>query len=443
LKLPVQQGLFDPAPSYEAARELVASSEKFAGAMRRLGVVVPTKPGAGGAIPAVAKTDAFMARSLVSTDPRVKLMAKARQAITSNLGETRAATLVDMALRGPMPIYINYSAAHTHRFSGGDGNNIQNFTRGSLLRDSVCAPPGHVCVVADLSQIEARGVAWLAGQLDLLEVFREADRTRGDFYSMFGSQVFQRKITKADPERQISKALALGMSYGMGTETFSINLINSKTQFCGSDATKFNVDVPRYVSRLKKDKEGRTAVDRVVEAMGRPREAMEAHLAVTEYFVQLYRTTYSKIAALWKECDDVIKWMAETDRPIKWRGGLVVGRGTITKPGGLVLRYPGIRKGDRGWEYSEGKLYGGLLTENLVQSISRDVLCDMVLRVQARGYRSRMTVHDELVVVVPEAEGAKVLEEVISIMRCAPKWCETWPMNADGGYHLRWGRAKK
>ena len=103
----------------------------------------------------------------------------ARLGNKSTLEETRTQRFIDIAKRGKLPIPVRYYAAHTGRWGGDDKVNIQNLPsrgpNGKRLKYSIVAPEGHVMIDADSSQIEARVLAWLAGQEDLTEAFARGD----------------------------------------------------------------------------------------------------------------------------------------------------------------------------------------------------------------------------------------------------------------------------
>jgi hypothetical protein len=189
------------------------SNEKFAEALRQMGVEPPTKtsPATGKETYAFAKTDPGMAELDEHPDPMVQALVAARLGFKSTMEETRTQRFLDIAgLEWPAqgqkrwaPIPLRYAGAHTHRFSGDWGQNMQNLGRKSLLRKALVAPKGHVVIACDSAQIEARFSAWQAGQEDLTQSFRD----KRDVYSEFaGEEVFMRPITKADKkERFIGK----------------------------------------------------------------------------------------------------------------------------------------------------------------------------------------------------------------------------------------------
>jgi DNA polymerase III epsilon subunit-like protein len=185
-------------------KSLLMSNEKFAAYLRDCGVEPPTKISktTGKLTYAFSKTDSAFTSMVEHPDERVSTAVAARLGVKSTIEESRTRSLLGVASRGPLPIMLNYYGAHTGRLSGGDKMNLQNLPRGGALRRSLCAPDGKLLVACDSSQIEARVVAWLAGQSDLLEAFAQGR----DVYSEFASAVYQRKVNKSDKlERFVGK----------------------------------------------------------------------------------------------------------------------------------------------------------------------------------------------------------------------------------------------
>jgi hypothetical protein len=210
------------------------STAQFKAALESLGVTVKTKISiTGREIPAFAKTDDFMAELIEyqeaddDTNFEIQTLANARLAHKSTIEETRSERFLSIAsLPWPngkpmLPMPLRYAGAKTHRLSGGWSMNVQNLNRDttkSKLRASIFVPDGFKLVTADASQIEARLVAQLCGQEDLLEAFRNGE----DVYASFGSTVFGQPITKQEQPglRFISKTGVLGLGYGCGKDRF-------------------------------------------------------------------------------------------------------------------------------------------------------------------------------------------------------------------------------
>jgi hypothetical protein len=186
------------------AKKFLMSNNKFADLLRAFGVEPPmkTSPTTGKQTYAFAKNDTQFTALLEHPKPAVRTVVEARLGTKSTIEETRTERFLQIAERGPLPIMLNYYGAHTGRFSGGDKVNLQNLPRGGQLRKALAAPDGHVVVACDSSQIEARLVAYLAGQSDLVQSFREGR----DVYSEFATDVYGRPVSKGDKvERHVGK----------------------------------------------------------------------------------------------------------------------------------------------------------------------------------------------------------------------------------------------
>ena len=128
--------------------------------------------------------------------------------------------------------------------------------------------------------------------------------------------------------------------------------------------------------------------------------------------------------------------------------GLVFRKGEIVLPSGLSLKYPDLQaqpdeRGRIQWVYGKDKkrLYGGKIVENIVQAVARCVMTDGMLRIQTR-YPVVLTVHDEAVALVPEAEAESAYDFMIDCMTTAPKYMPGIPLAADGGWGKCYGDIK-
>ena len=275
-----------------------------------------------------------------------------------------------------------------------------------LIRTSFIAAPGHTFHVCDFSAIEARVIAWLAGENWVLDVFREG----GDIYCRTASKMFGVPVEKhgANAElRQKGKIAVLALGYGGG------------------------------VSAL--------------EAMG------GARLGLSEdeerEIVKLWRGSNDNIVKLWNTLETAAVKAIRTGEDVQINRGIVVGRKwgmlTITLPSGRTLCYPrvsiGIERND-GWrgdheiiEYEGtnqttkkwGKIrtYGGKLTENVVQAIARDILGIVILRAREAGLPVVFHIHDEIVV---EAAPGQTLEQVEALFSKPISWCTDLPLKGAG-----------
>jgi len=474
------------------AKQVLGSSDKFAALLETLGVEVPMKPNKKGeSIPAFAKDDPGMQGLLEHPREEIRQLAEARLSVKSTIIETRVERLIAIGLRGLVPFYLKIYGAHTHRWSGGDRMNPQNFNRGGSLRDAILAVVGWLLVVVDSGQIEARVLAWFAGEQRLLETFRrndakarayEAELARliaegvpekeaekragdpGDFYSDEGSAYFLKKISKKETpiERQLSKNMILGLGFEMGWGKFSGELLkgmlgSDPVQFTQVEADKFGVDVAAFeVLPFGRRSDGITCGAKVRglirTGIRLPYDELLIHCAVAAHFVRRYRSTNSKIKAAWRAAEKVLDVMVAEGPADKVRmrfGCLKVIRHGLVKPSGLVLHYPGLRKRGDGYAYLGGdsgrewvSIYGGKLIENIVQSLARDIVAEQAMRIRADGHKIGTTTHDEVVSVVREELAPQVYQSMLGHLRTPPTWCADLPLNASGGFGRSYGAVK-
>lgn len=390
-------------------RSELMSNPKFAALLADRGVVAPTKISltTGKETYAFAKSDEGFKALLEHEDPYVQALVSARMGVKSTIEETRTQRFIDIADRGPLPIPLRYYAAHTGRWGGDDKINMQNLPRGSTLKKALRAPEGYRFIDCDLSQIEARMLAWLAGQDDLVLAFDRGD----DVYKIMASSIYgkpESEITK--DERFIGKTTILGCGYGMGANKFRAQL---KT---------FGVDLPQEEC---------------------------------ERIIQIYRTTYYRIPELWRAASKALKGMIDNcSAPIGREGVLIVeGSNGIKLPNGLYLRYPNLRvtpagDGDayegmaydtkRGRTTIANRIYGGKVIENVCQALARIVIGEQLLRV-AKTYKVAMTVHDAIGCVVPEDEVEAAMKHVEDTMKVRPLWAQDLPLDCEGGFGVSYG----
>lgn len=166
----------------------LASNEKFAELLEKAGAIKPMKTSKQTGKPALAlaKTDALFQALLNGDNEDVALLCQARLRVKSTGERTRAQRFIGIASRGALPVPLNYYGAGTGRYAATGKINLQNLKRGSYLRKAIMAPEGHQIIAGDLSQIEPRVLAWLAGYDELLDIFRAG----GDPYATFGAQMF-------------------------------------------------------------------------------------------------------------------------------------------------------------------------------------------------------------------------------------------------------------
>jgi DNA polymerase len=392
---------------------------------------------------------------LDSPNEDVRLFAEARVGIKSTIDESRLGRLLGMSRRGPATVYLKYSGAHTHRWSGGDKTNFQNLRRGGVLRDSLIAPEGKVIVACDSAAIEARGLAWLAGDADLMADFR----VNADVYSKFASEIYgrpidrKRKVGDTYPdytEGFVGKTCILGLGYGMGWRKFALTMLagpmgSKPIQFTENDARTMSVHVGNFEAT------NREAVQSITSRL--EYGPLLVHCAVAKAIVDKYRRLRQPITKFWKEADQLIAAMASEITPQGYiaefgEARFQVSRHAIKLPSGNVLKYDGLEGDDiEGYSYRTGfnrskhsKIYGGSFTENLVQAFCRDIIAEQMIVLQAEhGYRPITMTHDEIVFLADESEALAAEKIAVTVMSTPPDWCSTLPLSAEAGSGKTYG----
>jgi len=201
--------------STEEVRAVLASNKKFAGLLESRGVNVPMKVSAttGKDTYALAKKDPGFIDLAESEDDFVSTICSVRLDTKSTIEESRIDRFLGVAERNDfkLPVPLNYCGAHTGRWGGKDSINLQNLPsrnpKKKALKNSITAPPGHVIIDCDSSQIEARILAWLAGQEDVIEAFAN----KQDVYRLMGAAIYNKAPEDiTGPERSLSKTVVLG-----------------------------------------------------------------------------------------------------------------------------------------------------------------------------------------------------------------------------------------
>ena len=430
----------------------LASNQMFAELLQRLGVEAPTKISktTGKKTLALAKNDAHFQALLNSEREDISQLCEARLAVKSTLERTRAQRFLDIAQRGTLPVPLNYYGAHTGRWSAskGSGLNLQNLKRGSFLRKSIMAPAGYQLVVCDLSQIEPRVLAWLCDYTELLDIFQSGK----DAYAQFGAQMFgiPGMTKESHPDlRQSAKSALLGCGYGLGWASFGAQLL---TGFLGAPPTQYDKAFAKQLGvNAEFINEFISYEPNLQRMQDIPHNCTEPELIVhcvsAKKIIDKYRDAAQPVKTFWEMCDALIKRSLVEGKTYTHKC-LTFEKERIVLPSGLALRYPSLtgepdEKGRIQWSYGENskKLYGGKLTENIVQAVARCVMTDGMLRIQ-KQYPCVLTVHDEVVVLVPEAEVVDAEKWVLAQMTMVPKYMPGIPLAADIGHAQRYGDAK-
>jgi DNA polymerase len=426
---PEEPGMLETIEAFESVRSMLASNPKFAAFLESRGVRVPmkTSPTTGKETYAFGKTDPGFRELEEHEDPVVALAVSARMGVKSTLLETRIETLLQVGAQtgGKLPCPLKYCGADTTGRWSGDAWNVQNFPRikpgnvpANALRMMMKAPEGHAIIMADLSGIELRVNHFLWKVPESTTLFTQ-DPEHTDLYKVFASRLYGvpvEEVTKA--QRQIGKVAHLGLGFGAGAVTFQ--------RFAH---TTGGVVLPLY-------------------AEDAPEGADTAESIVTTW-----RNLYPEICNGWRTChtrlQNIQSGIKATIDP--W-GMCETHHGEIRLPSGRSICYPDLGQavGENGrmeWWYGMGRnrarIYAGKVCENIVQALARDVIAGYLLDYfRATRLRPALTVHDELVYIVPEAEAEQRLAELLAVMRTPPKWWPELAVWAEGGMAQRYGEAK-
>ena len=391
-------------------KDELMSNPKFADALTKLGVQPPTKVSlrTGKETFAFAKSDEAFKELQEHEDPRVQALIAARIGLKSTLEETRTQRFIDIAMRGKLPVPIRYYAAHTGRWGGLDKVNLQNLpSRGDnakVLKSCIRAPEGYTLIESDSAQIEARVLAWLAEQNNLVKSFEKGE----DVYKKMASIIYGKQEDEVtSEERFIGKTTILGAGYGMGAVRFREQL---KT---------FGVDIPEDECRR---------------------------------IIRVYREANSQITQLWRDAQACLIGMYQKESISFGRAGVL---GVIHKdvairlPSGLLMRYDDLdgEEEERGLQFSyktrmgRVKIYGGKVIENVCQGIARCVMAEQMIRISER-YPIALTVHDSVVCCVKDTEIDEAASYVGECMAYVPEWAEGLPVCGDVEVGKDYGNCK-
>lgn len=287
---------------------------------------------------------------------------------------------------GRLTYALKYFGSFTGRFSGDSGLNLQNLRKldfhGVRLRSLLIPAPGKKLIVADLSSIEPRVLCWLAGEMETLRLtamgfsFYEAQAKAWGLWD--GAPKTLKKLNRELYEA--IKRLSLGAGYGLGPRRFRAVL---------------------------------------AEQLGVVITLEEAHRQLNDY-----RRRNPKIVAYWRHLD----------RQLQMSVG--AGEMQIELPSGRRLAYRNLirRRGDvyatfaTPEGYRENKLWSGLLVENTVQAVARDVFGEGLLRLVRAGLKVVLHCHDEYII---EADPDVRLEDVLQLLRQSPEWAPDLPVDAE------------
>lgn len=368
----------------------------------------------------------------------------------------------------------------------------------STVRGCIIPAKGKKFVVADYSNVEGRGLAWIAGEKTALMVFK-AGR---DIYcetagKMFGLDPEYIKANRKDL-RQIGKACELGLGYGGGVAAFlqfaknlGLDLYAMADVMKGTfpdhiwAAAKRGYEYARINEAKRPPKPGKKDE--------RPTYILPKNVWLTcDAIKRMWRESHPKTVAFWAELEDAVLCAIRNPGKAYWAGANVRPDGKkalkivrtkakhdptfdeerddpnaagwwlkIELPSGRIMSYPGIALSvtteideDTGKKRTSTRIkyqgenqttrqwgfqytYGGKLTENIVQALCRDILAWSMPGVEAAGYEIVLSVHDELITEVPDTDDYTT-EELCALMCDLPVWAKGFPLAAEGDIMYRY-----
>lgn len=450
------------------------SKPKFAALLERLHVEPPMKLSekktakAGQPVYdyAFAKGDLEFKALLEHENPEVVQLVEARLGHNSSINESRTKSFIGVAERGTLPVPLEYAKAHTGRYGGSDKINLQNLpkrTGDKTLRSSILAPEGFEIGGADSSQVEARLLAYAAQERGLLSVFE----TGGDPYcymaeSIYGeSSDYIRRMSKEEhvqayiTKRNVGKETVLGSGYGMSGNKFSMRL-KQQGIFLQPTTEQRNQFLATVISTDEKVRQA-ALVD----------YEERFHEAESKRINRIYRKKNEKVVAFWNVCERVLGWMVEgrsgyfggPDGKLFFFDGnhMVFGKRVpgIMLPNGFWLLYHNLRtfqeetangklRTQYMYDFKEGRnfmkkrIYGGALTENLIQALAFAVLKWQAVRIHAK-LPVRMNVHDEWMSVYLSSQRAAVKQLYEHWMRKVPDWVRDAPLDCEFSFGNNYG----
>jgi len=282
------------------------------------------------------------------------------------------------------PYTIKYFGAHTGRFAGDGGFNMQNMPRGENmgvdLRSLFIPRPGKKMVVADLAQIEARILLYLAGDTATLdEIAKGTSVYEAHAIRTMGYDKSLGKLKEVDPKMyQLAKARVLGLGYGCGHVKFQA-------------LAKLMCDINLTAEESKK----------VVDA---------------------FRSSNPLIVSFWNRFQRDCAWSDKKDY-------------SVELPSGRTLNYFGVQLGQDGMTASVERgglhrvhVYGGKIAENVIQAVARDVFTEGMVRLADKGWDILFHAHDEYVMEVDlDVPLVRIKKEIIKV----PEWLEGCPLDAE------------
>lgn len=276
----------------------------------------------------------------------------------------------------------------------------------NALRGAITCAEGNRLYVADYNAIEARVVLWVAEDEKHLGIFRRGE----DIYLDMASSIYGRVCAdNPSPERDLGKIAVLGLGFQMGWKKFR--------NTCAKFKIVIDDDMAQRVVTAYRDKFWRvkklwkTVEDAAIEAVRNPGEVINA--GKTDWVVE----------------GDFLYCILPSGRKLAYPEPKVQMKQTSWGDLKETLTFKGVNPKTRQWQRMSA--YGGLLVENIVQAIARDLMAEAMLRCELSGtYLPVLSVHDELIAEAKEDEGS--VKEFEGIMTLLPTWAEGLPVAAAG-----------
>lgn len=317
----------------------------------------------------------------------------------------------------------------------GDFNTLEtlfgepSFVFSELVRTALIPSEGHRFVVSDFSAIEARVVAWVAGEQWVLDAFRAGK----DIYCETASMMYHVPVKKHGENGELRQkgkiaVLACGYQGGVGAMKQMDKGGSIPEEELQSVVDQWRKANPMIVKLWKDvEKAAITAIEEhrsVRRGIRVPADNLEAREAMAGGPVRPY-SVREGVALVFTYKDGNLYITLPSGRSLCYFGARL-------KDGkyGPQIIYKGVNQTTKKWEDTE--TYGGKLVENIVQGIARDCLAEAMLRVDALGYDIVMHVHDEMIVDVPEADADRALEDINQQMSAPIDWAPGLPLKGDG-----------
>lgn len=312
---------------------------------------------------------------------------------------------------------------------------------GDCTRSFLIAPPGKILGVADFNAIEARVLAWLAGQENVLEVFRSGQ----DIYKEAAGQIFGCKASEVDSDqRQVGKVAILALGYGGGVGAFQ------------TMAKGYGVKMEpafHHLEMVATQEQRIKALEMWKLNKAKYPEISEKEFVASELTKVFWRENNPAIEQYWYDLENAaVNAVNAPNKAFEIRNVTFKKVGSFLwcrLPGGGVIcyPYPEIKEVTTPWgakkqaftymaedgmthKWQRFSTYGGSLAENITQSVARDLLVDAMLRLDEKGFSIAAHVHDEIICEMPEKEAD--LPSMISIMTQNPAWSKGLPLKAAG-----------